>query len=63
MGNIGPLSKYNLSSVSVVFQDKVGNFTADYYTVHGLTLESRKRCVILPIFIVFLDTHAVMFLN
>ncbi|KAI0234746.1 Ankyrin repeat domain-containing protein 13C-A [Lamellibrachia satsuma] len=23
--------------------DKVGNFTADYYTVHGLTLESRKR--------------------
>ncbi|KAK2183746.1 hypothetical protein NP493_297g02004 [Ridgeia piscesae] len=23
--------------------DKVGNFTADYYIVHGLTLESRKR--------------------
>lgn len=47
-GLVGWVSSFSLDCfeqvvVFCVFQERVGNFLADFYAVNGLVLESRKR--------------------
>lgn len=41
--SFGFVTRGKSTSASVSMQEKVGNFLADFYSMNGLVLESRKR--------------------